>query len=414
MAGEDSERMRTERAMSKWNLVARDRNGVQRELWRLMNRDRVHVVDLFDRLDRDGNQRLRKHEFLVAMKLFVNDESAWRSDHGKDMRDVTDEIWEHLPKAAEGGVTTEVFQAWISEGQSAEIAAQQRAARVRASRASAGLRTLQRRESSMALLAAREHEKKTGQWRMRRVQAVQERMQAEAALVAAALMLERGTTTHAPMPVRTPATHAVERRAAAESVEKRHERAADSHVQRQRAATDKRPQRPPVDMPSKRAPPRLPTSETAKIRGALGSSCSRSTTAPASLLAARIMINPKLLQPVRSAPRLSQAPRQSSASAPSSPSDRMLVAYSYLSPSQCASSCAVQRLHGSVQHRPAPTVPRSSLSCAEGPTSKQHVRRAWSPVPQPPLSSPPKSPSTPMEHRPQRMMWCNYTEASSA
>ena len=35
------------------------------------------MADLFDRFDKDGDRMIRKREFLVAMKLFINDETRW-------------------------------------------------------------------------------------------------------------------------------------------------------------------------------------------------------------------------------------------------------------------------------------------------------------------------------------------------
>eukprot|EP00966_Prymnesium_polylepis_P164042 3793046-Prymnesium_polylepis.1 len=122
--GSDSEGVRKQKAMERWQLCGKDAQEIKQELQQLMERDNIQVVDLFDKWDKDKNRALRKREFLIAMKLLFNDEDHWR-EHA---RAAVDEVWVAFSLTADSEVSAKEFDNWLSEGSAADREADRRAA----------------------------------------------------------------------------------------------------------------------------------------------------------------------------------------------------------------------------------------------------------------------------------------------
>ena len=59
-------------------MTAGDEESVRSQLSRLMTRDNITVVDMFEAWDKDTDGMLRKKEWLVAMRRMLGDDTAWR------------------------------------------------------------------------------------------------------------------------------------------------------------------------------------------------------------------------------------------------------------------------------------------------------------------------------------------------
>jgi hypothetical protein len=74
LLGIEIEPLRKARAIASWELTENEPEALRLQLRQFMDRDMIQVVDLFERWDANGDRKLRKREFLCAMKLLVGNE----------------------------------------------------------------------------------------------------------------------------------------------------------------------------------------------------------------------------------------------------------------------------------------------------------------------------------------------------
>ena len=108
----ETEADRKTKALQNWRVTGQDAEEIRVEIGEMMQRDGINVTDMFAAWDKDVDAKMRKREWLVAMKKMVADEALWRSE----MRNLAEEIWTKLKKDDQGKVGIFQFSKWLAGG----------------------------------------------------------------------------------------------------------------------------------------------------------------------------------------------------------------------------------------------------------------------------------------------------------